>query len=37
MELSLRIRSNRYEFETEQIITAKAANFKFREVPIQTV
>ncbi len=37
MELSLGIRSNRYEFETEQIITAKAANFKFREVPIQTV
>ena len=37
MELSLSIRSNRYEFETEQIITAKAANFKFREVPIQTV
>ena len=37
MELSLGIRSNRYEFETEQIITAKAANFKFREVPIRTV
>jgi putative flippase GtrA len=37
MELSLSIRSNRYEFETEQIIAAKAANFKFREVPIQTV
>ncbi len=37
VELSLSIRSNRYEFETEQIITAKAANFKFNEVPIQTV
>lgn len=37
MELSLGIRSNRYEFETEQIITAKVAQLKFREVPIQTV
>ena len=37
MELSLGIRSNRYEFETEQIIAAKTAGFKFREVPIQTV
>jgi putative flippase GtrA len=37
MELSLGIRSNRYEFETEQIIAAKTAGFKFTEVPIQTV
>jgi glycosyltransferase involved in cell wall biosynthesis len=37
MELSLGIRSNRYEFETEQIIAAKNAGFKFTEVPIQTV
>jgi glycosyltransferase involved in cell wall biosynthesis len=37
MELSLGIRSNRYEFETEQIIVAKTASFKFKEVPIQTV
>jgi glycosyltransferase involved in cell wall biosynthesis len=37
MELSLSIRSNRYEFETEQIIIAKTAGFKFRELPIQTV
>jgi glycosyltransferase involved in cell wall biosynthesis len=37
VELSLGIRSNRYEFETEQMITAKAAGFKFREVPIQTI
>ena len=37
MELSLGIRSNRYEFETEQIIAAKSAGFQFREVPIQTV
>ena len=37
MELSLGIRSNRYEFETEQIIAARTGNFKFREVPIRTV
>jgi glycosyltransferase involved in cell wall biosynthesis len=37
MELSLAIRSNRYEFETEQIIAAKTARIQFREVPIQTV
>ncbi|HEY5809266.1 MAG TPA: bifunctional glycosyltransferase family 2/GtrA family protein, partial [Povalibacter sp.] len=37
MELSLGIRSNRYEFETEQIIAAKTAGFHFREVPIRTV
>ena len=37
MELSLAIRSNRYEFETEQIIAAKAAGLPFREVPIRTV
>ncbi len=36
-ELSLGIRANRYEFETEQIITAKTAGIKFREVPIRTV
>jgi glycosyltransferase involved in cell wall biosynthesis len=37
MELSLAIRSNRYEFETEQIIAAKTARIQLREVPIQTV
>jgi glycosyltransferase involved in cell wall biosynthesis len=37
MELSLGIRSNRYEFETEQLIAAKTANFNFKEVPIRTV
>ncbi|MES2197252.1 MAG: glycosyltransferase [Pseudomonadota bacterium] len=37
MELSLAIRSNRYEFETEQIIVAKGAGFHFTEVPIRTV
>jgi glycosyltransferase involved in cell wall biosynthesis len=37
MEMSLGIRSNRYEFETEQIIIANTAPFKFVEVPIQTV
>jgi glycosyltransferase involved in cell wall biosynthesis len=37
MELCLGIRSNRYEFETEQIIAAKTAGFQFREVPIRTV
>ncbi len=37
MELSLAIRSNRYEFETEQIIAAKAAGLPFSEVPIRTV
>jgi glycosyltransferase involved in cell wall biosynthesis len=37
MELSLGIRSNRYEFETEQMIAAKAAGLQFREVPIRTV
>jgi glycosyltransferase involved in cell wall biosynthesis len=37
MELSLAIRSNRYEFETEQIIAAKTAGVWFGEVPIQTV
>jgi glycosyltransferase involved in cell wall biosynthesis len=37
MESSLGIRSNRYEFETEQIIGAKAAGLQFREVPIRTV
>jgi glycosyltransferase involved in cell wall biosynthesis len=37
MELSLAIRSNRYEFETEQIIAAKTAGFEFKEVPILTV
>lgn len=36
-ELSLSIRANRYEFETEQIIAAKIAGFQFREVPIRTV
>src|SRR6266404_1700000 len=36
-ELSLGIRANRYEFETEQIIAAKSADFKFKEVPIRTV
>lgn len=37
MESSLGIRSNRYEFETEQIIAAKSAGLQFREVLIQTV
>jgi putative flippase GtrA len=37
MELSLGIRSNRYEFETEQIIVAKTAGIRFTEVPIRTV
>lgn len=37
MELSLSVRSNKYEFETEQIITAKAAGVRFKELPIQTV
>ena len=37
MESSLGIRSNRYEFETEQIIAAKSAGLAFREVPIRTV
>jgi glycosyltransferase involved in cell wall biosynthesis len=37
MELSLGIRSNRYEFETEQIIAAKGAGLQFKEVPIRTV
>jgi glycosyltransferase involved in cell wall biosynthesis len=37
MELSLRVRSNRYEFETEQIVTAKTAGIRFRELSIQTV
>jgi glycosyltransferase involved in cell wall biosynthesis len=37
MELSLAIRSNRYEFETEQIIAAKTAGLQFREVPIRTL
>ena len=37
MELSLAIRSNRYEFETEQIIAAKTAGLQFMEVPIRTV
>jgi glycosyltransferase involved in cell wall biosynthesis len=36
-ELSLGIRANRYEFESEQIIIAKTAGIKFREVPIRTV
>lgn len=36
-ELCLSIRSNRYEFETEQIIAARGAGFEFREVPIRTV
>jgi glycosyltransferase involved in cell wall biosynthesis len=37
MELSLGIRSNRYEFETEQIIAARSTGLQFREVPIRTV
>jgi glycosyltransferase involved in cell wall biosynthesis len=36
-EICLSIRTNRYEFETEQIIAAKRAGFEFKEVPIQTV
>ena len=37
VELSLLIRSNRYEFETEQIIAATTAGFPIRQVPIRTV
>jgi glycosyltransferase involved in cell wall biosynthesis len=33
----LSIRSNGYEFETEQIIAAQTAGLKFKELPIQTV
>ena len=36
-ELSLAIRANRYEFETEQLIVARRGGFAFREVPIETV
>jgi len=36
-EICLSIQTNRYEFETEQIIAAKSAGFGFREIPIQTV
>lgn len=36
-ELSLAIRANRYEFETEQLIVARREGIAFREVPIETV
>ena len=36
-ELCLSIRSNRYEFETEQILAAKENGFRFKQVPIETV
>ena len=34
---SLRIRSNRYEFETEQLVAASSARTKIEQVPIQTI
>lgn len=36
-ELSLSIRANRYEFETEQLIVLNNERIAFREVPIQTI
>lgn len=36
-ELCLSIRSNRYEFETEQLVTAKNEGFGFKEVAIDTI
>jgi glycosyltransferase involved in cell wall biosynthesis len=37
MELSLSIRANRYEFETEQLIVLTNERIGFREIPIQTI
>ena len=36
-ELSLSIRANRYEFETEQLILLNNAGIQVREVPIKTI
>jgi putative flippase GtrA len=36
-ELCLTVRSNRYEFETEQLVRAKNCGFGFKELPIKTV
>lgn len=36
-ELSLSIRANRYEFETEQLIVLTNQRIGFREIPIQTI
>lgn len=36
-EQCLPIRSNRYEFETEQLIIAKREGFRFKEIGIETV
>jgi glycosyltransferase involved in cell wall biosynthesis len=36
-ELSLGIRANRYEFETEQLIILTNERIGFREIPIQTI
>jgi putative flippase GtrA len=37
MTLSLSIRANRYEFETEQLVVIKANRLDIREIPIQTI
>jgi putative flippase GtrA len=37
MALSLEIRANRYEFETEQLVTIKSKRMRMQEVPIQTI
>jgi putative flippase GtrA len=37
MELSLAIRANRYEFETEQLVVIKANRMPVRETPIRTI
>jgi hypothetical protein len=37
MKLCLAIRTNRYEFETEQLVLAKNQGIPLREVPIQTI
>lgn len=36
-ELSLNIRANRYEYETEQLIVLNNERIAFREIPIQTI
>lgn len=36
-ELSLEIRANRYDFETEQLIVLTNQRIGFREIPIQTI
>jgi glycosyltransferase involved in cell wall biosynthesis len=37
MELSLALRSNRYEFETEQLAVLKSEQIATREIPIETI